>query len=183
MRGQIMARETLWIPFDKNEILHPLKLIWKLCLQMSFWLSRWQMFFDQVVPPSKDPICAVLKYQSAGRMRSPAHSPKAMTREAIWQKPKNSPENITLWLEWTSREWPRGDPSLLSRQNNQFSGKQCTCWPLMIKPNWNSLVSKGNGWLPQNPNNQAVSTSLFIALSWVVPVTCPSLLHWLTYCG
>ena len=158
--------------FDKNEILHPLKLIWKLCLQMSFWLSRWQMFFDQVVPPSKDPICAVLKYQSAGRMRSPAHSPKAMTREAIWQKPKNSPENITLWLEWTSREW--GDPSLLSRQNNQFSGKQCNCWPLMIKPNWNSLVSKGNGWLPQNPNNQAVCTSLFIALSWVVPVTCPS---------
>ena len=113
----------------KNEILHPLKLIWKLCLQMSFWLSRWQMFFDQVVPPSKDPICAVLKYQSAGRMRSllfrPVHSPKAMTREAIWQKPKNSPENITLWLEWTSREWPRGGSFLV------VETKQSIFWKTM----------------------------------------------------
>ena len=174
MRGQIMARESLWIPFWQKRNPASFETYLETLPPNEFLTFTLADVFRPGGSSIKRSNLRRFKISIGGQDAISAHSPKAMTREAIWQKPKNSPENITLWLEWTSREWPRGDPSLLSRQNNQFSGKQCNCWPLMIKPNWNSLVSKGNGWLPQNPNNQAVCTSLFIALSWVVPVTCPS---------
>ena len=176
MRGQIMARESLWIPFDKNEILHPLKLIWKLCLQMSFWLSRWQMFFDQVVPPSKDPICAVLKYQSAGRMRSllfrPIHSPKAMTREAIWQKPKIPPKTSLYGSSGQAGSGRGGILPCCRDKTINFLENNATAGHWWSSPTETVLFQKETGDCPKILITRR--SAQVCLLHWVVPVTCPS---------
>ena len=169
--------------FDKNEILHPLKLIWKLCLQMSFWLSRWQMFFDQVVPPSKDPICAVLKYQSAGRMRSLRIHQKRWQGRQFGKNLKIPPKTSLYGSSGQAGSGRGGILPCCRDKTINFLENNVTVGHWWSNPTKTALFLKETDDCPKILITRR--SPQVCLLHWVESslLLVQVLLHWLTYCG
>ena len=187
MRGQIMARESLWIPFWQKrnpasfetylETLPPNEFLTFTLADVfrpgGSSIKRSNLRRFKISIGGQDAISAI----------NSVHSPKAMTREVIWQKPKNSPENITLWLEWTSREWPRGILPCCRDKTINFLENNATAGHWWSSPTETVLFQKETGDCPQILITRR-STQVCL-LHWVESslLLVPALLHWLTYCG
>ena len=125
MRGQIKARESLWIPFWQKRNPASFETYLETLPPNEFLTFTLADVFRPGGSSIKRSNLRRFKISIGGQDAISAHSPKAMTREAIWQKTKDSPENITLWLQWTSRGGAEGGSFLV------VETKQSIFWKTM----------------------------------------------------
>ena len=181
MRGQIMARESLWIPFWQKRNPASFETYLETLPPNEFLTFTLADVFRPGGSSIKRSNLRRFKISIGGQDAISAHSPKAMTREAIWQKPKNPPKTS---LYGSSGQAGSGgilpccrDKTINFLENNATAGH----W--WSSPTETALFQKETGDCPKILITRR--SAQVCLLHWVESslLLVPGLLHWLTYCG